>query len=122
MENKFEIDFFELSFLVEASIPPKPIARTHFWYRLIDEIYYELSESQREDLFNWITKNEYFDLGDEDCNLFYNRFNPDNQYKIITNYDDNVEEHHTFRGSDGRYYTSRNSSIVEDYIVEIIKL
>ena len=44
MENKFNIDFFELCFLAEACIPPRPIARAMFWDTLINEHYYNLTE------------------------------------------------------------------------------
>lgn len=54
------IDLFELAFLSEACIPPRPIARASFWDRLINEIYNQLSANERERLFDWITKNDLF--------------------------------------------------------------
>jgi len=34
--ESFQIDFFELAFLAEACIPPRPIARMMFWQHLTD--------------------------------------------------------------------------------------
>lgn len=74
--NRFKIDFFELAFLAEACIPPVPIARQTFWDRLIDEIYDQLNQNQRDRLFEWITKNERFDLKNKDCERFCYKFSP----------------------------------------------
>lgn len=42
-DNRFSIDFIEFSFLVEACIPPRPIARTYFWGQVIDKYYHVLT-------------------------------------------------------------------------------
>lgn len=42
-EGKFEIDYDEFSYLVKACTPPKPICRTRFWKKLIDEYFYQMN-------------------------------------------------------------------------------
>ena len=56
--STFNIDFFELSFLAEACIPPRPIARTYFWQNLSKVYWYQMTENERERLFEWINRNE----------------------------------------------------------------
>ncbi len=121
MDSKFEIDFFEYSFLVEACIPPRPIARSMFWDKVINVHYNKLSHDERIELFNWIQKNNNFDLSNEQCLWFYKRFDPDNQYLVTYNYQDQIKKVHTFLHN-GRYYTKINTSIYEEYIINVEKL
>lgn len=116
MKNKFTIDFTEFCFLVEACIPPKPIARTLFWHNVIDKYYYELSEEQRLELFNWITKHPKFNLRDENCRWFYARYCLNRQYLVFTK--DEVYNAFKWRGV---YYISRKAYILEEYIIKIKK-
>jgi hypothetical protein len=81
--NKISISFFELMFLVEACIPPQPIARTMFWDRLSAEIYHKLTPEERNKMFNKIINHSNFNLADENCLLFFDRFNPKNQYEVV---------------------------------------
>ena len=75
MKNKgrFDIDFFEFSFLVEACIPPSPIARAMFWRDVVDKYYHVLTPAERSKLFNWIGNIYSFERGmeegEEDCIL-----------------------------------------------------
>lgn len=123
--NRFNIDFFEFSFLVEACIPPRPIARSMFWADVINKHYHVLTEGERERLFEWISKNDGFkyslERGNEDCELFVARFDKDNQYSVTTNYKDKIETHHCFKFKQ-RFHTSINTSIQEEYITEVKKM
>ena len=125
MENRFKIDFFELSFLAGACIPPKPIARTMFWHRLIDKYYYELSKSERARMYEWINREWAMEKGlenkNEDCLLFNARFNPDNQYLVTTNFKGKEEEHECFLW-ENRYHTKRKTSIQEEFITKVEKI
>lgn len=80
----FQIDFFEFCFLVEACIPPRPIARAMFWNKVIDQYHAQLTADQRKQLFDWISKCESFQKGiwerNEQCLLFHARFDPNNQF------------------------------------------
>jgi hypothetical protein len=104
LEKTFSIDFFELSFLAEACIPPTPIARSCFWDKLINIYYKQLSNNERTKLFDWIARNTKFDLTNEECAWFYNRYNPDNQYTVFT------EKHGEFESflMNDKYYTTKN--------------
>ena len=53
-DSQFAIDFFEYSFLLEACMPPAPIARTMMFKRSIDEDYYNMSDNQRSNLYKWL--------------------------------------------------------------------
>lgn len=123
--NRFNIDFFEFAFLVEACIPPRPIARAMFWHDVINKHYHVLTENERERLFEWISKSDGFqhslERGNEDVEAFVARFDKDNQYNITTNYKDKIETHHCFKFKE-RFHTSINTSIQEEYITEIEKI
>lgn len=116
--STFKIDFFELSFLAEACIPPVPIARGVFWKRLINEIYYDLTDNERERLFGWITRNHNFSLDNEDCQWFYARFNPKNQFNVFYN---GVELYNESFLKDGKYYTNMDRYIDAQYIKSVVR-
>ena len=117
---KYEADFIETMFLLEACIPQRPIARTMFWHKFIDKEYYKLTDANRKKVFEWIQLNPSFDIKNEDCNLFHLRFNPDNQYVVTTLYEGKEEKHFAFKHEE-LYKTSRTRSIQEKYIVKIEK-
>ncbi len=119
--NRFDIDFFEFSVLVEACIPKRPIMRTMFFHKVIDEFYYVLTQDERNKLFEWINRNSSFDLKEEDCQLFYDRYNPDNQYKVKTLFKGKEDVVECFKYKDS-YHTSRTTSIQEEFITEITKI
>jgi hypothetical protein len=122
---KIEIDFFEYGFLLEACIPPRPIARTWFWQKSINEHYNLMTKEERSELFKWLTKNSVFkdslDKGEEDVVTWYARYDPDNQYRLTVDYKGEVSTKETFL-KNGRFYTNINTSIVEDYIKNIEKI
>jgi hypothetical protein len=124
MENKFTIDFFELSFLAEACIPPRPIARAMFWRSLTDKYWEQMTEGQRIHLFEWIQMSWVYEESLEkevDTQVFHARFDPDNQYIVKSNYHAPLEEsHRTFKRGD-RYYVSSSKWISEEYIVSVEK-
>jgi hypothetical protein len=122
--STFTIDFFELAFLAEACIPPRPIARSMFWKDLTDKYWDQMSEEERIRLFDWLQLNYgYKDSLEkqEDTQIFHARFDPDNQYMVKTNLKGNEEEHRTFKMGD-TYFTNSISSIVEEYIISVEKI
>ena len=116
-EHRFKIDFIELAFLAEACIPERPIARSMFWDRLCDDIYHELTVEERARLFEWIQKNPSFSLDKEDCQYFYDRFNPQNQVTITTSHKGVIKDYECFMHK-GQYQISKTTSILEQYIVK----
>jgi len=124
--SRFNIDFFEFSFLVEACIPPRPIARAMFWDDVIDKYYPILTQNERDRLFEWVNRNysmiHGLEIKNEDCLLFNARFDKTNQYRVVTIYSDGVETStECFKWQD-RYYISKNRSINEEYITEVFKI
>ena len=125
LANRFNIDFFEFSFLVEACIPPRPIARSMFWDDVINKHYHTLTENERERLFEWVNRCSGMEHGleikNEDCLLFNARFDKENQYEVKTKYNSITENHRVFKWQ-GKYHISKTQSVNEDYIVEITKV
>lgn len=114
--TKFEIDFFELIFLAEACIPPRPIARSVFWSALCDKHYQRMSHDERARAFDWIKPK--LDLDNKDCRLFYARFNPKNQFRIKATFEFKQEEFDTFKFND-EYHISETIHIDFDCIDSI---
>lgn len=117
--NKFIIDFFELAFLTEACLPPSPIARHTFFMDVIDRHYNRMSWNQRKHLFEWIGKK--LNMEYEESQIFYARFNPDNQFHINTFYEgvEGVVEAYLFKE---KYWISSSRSINADYIKGVDKI
>ena len=124
-EQTFCVDFVEFAFLVEACIPPNPIARSMFWTRVIDEYYNQMTDEERKRLYEWIGMNSGYqhqkEKGNEDCLLFDARFNPDNQYQVFTDYEGKRETYHCFKLND-KYHTSSATSILDEYITKVEKI
>ena len=122
--SRFSIDFFEFSFLVEACIPPRPIARAMFWDDVINKHYNTLTDNERARLFEWINRNacmqDGIEQGNEDCLIFNARFDPDNQYKAYTNYNEKLEVYDAFKWND-RYYIRKDTSIEDKFIIKVEK-
>jgi hypothetical protein len=124
--SKFEIDFFELSFLAEACIPPRPIARTHFWEQLTDRYWHEMDPDERVRLFEWIQRHGDYQTGlkagNDYIRIFHARFDPDNQYKIFCTKDKGpVFIYNAFKVGE-QYWTGTRTSISEENIVKIEKI
>jgi hypothetical protein len=121
---KFKIDFFELAFLAENCIPPRPIARTMFWQKLIDQHYQYMSENEKKMLYGWIGENDFYKKGieenNEDCLIFESRYNPDNQYVVETFFEGKTKVYDCFK-LNGRYHVNMRTSINEDSIVNVEK-
>ena len=123
--QRFNIDFFEFSFLVKACIPKTPIARAYFWGNVIDKYYFELNQNERDRLFEWINRAYRMEEGlkseDEGCLLFNARFDKNNQYLVSTFYGGKEDKIEAFL-LNGKYHTSKSTSINEEYINKIEKL
>ena len=120
MSNTFQIDFFELMILAEACIPPAPIARGFFFDQLSDRYYNQMSEEQRKGLLKYITANLKFDMSVEDCQHFYARYNPENQYLVKCFHNDKAEEAECYFYN-GNYHTSKTRFATPQYIKSIVR-
>ena len=115
--TRFNIDFYELSFLAEACIPPRPIARTSFWYDLQDKYYIQMTENERSQLHEWLSRNGNYDLNNEEVREFDCRYNPKNQYEITTEFKGDIKTQRAYL-MNGEYHTNRRNSINKNYITE----
>jgi hypothetical protein len=120
-----DIDFIEFCFLVEACFGRRPIARSMFFSRVIDEYYHVLTQNERDRLFEWLNKNHSFNyelLDDEEsCLLFNARFDKNNQYLITTKYNEEEMAHETFKFKGG-YCTAKNHFVNDAYIIKTEKI
>jgi len=123
--SKFEIDFFELSFLAEACIPPRPIARTHFWEQLTYRYWHEMTLDEKSRMFEWVQRHGDYQTvlknGNDYIRIFHARFDPDNQYTITVNDNGLTFMYAAFKIGD-QYWTDTRTSIVEDNIIKIEKI
>lgn len=123
-EKGFNIDFFELAFLAEACIPPRPIARAYFWKNLTDRYWFQMTENQRTRMFEWISRNPFYEESlkkEEDTRIFHARFNPDNQYMVEVYFNGELQTHRAFL-YENNYYLDSRKLINEDYIREVNKI
>jgi hypothetical protein len=121
MSNTFQIDFFELMILAEACIPPAPIARGYFFDNLSDIHYHKMSEDERASLLSYIVhRNLKFDMSVEDCQHFYARYNPENQYIVKLSNNGNNEEAECYLYN-GNYHTTRTRFAAPQYIKSIVR-
>ena len=120
-----DIDFIEFAFLVEACSGRQPIARSMFFQRVIDKYYYVLTQDERDRLFEWINRSYSFESGletkDENCLLFNARFDKNNQFIVSTFFGGKENKTEAFL-LDGKYHTSKNTTINEEYITNVEKL
>jgi hypothetical protein len=124
-KQRFKIDFWEFSFLVEACIPPRPIARAMFWDNVINEYYHELTHDERAKLHEWVNRNpsmqHALEHNNDDAIQFNLRYDPDNQYEVRTEYKGKVEIVQAYKDGD-RYYIEIDKWIAPEFIKEVIKI
>lgn len=119
------IDLFEYGFLLEACIPPRPIARTMFWQDAINKHYKNLDVDERQHLLDWLYKNDNFrnpppHVGDSDRNLINHlkaRYDKHAQYTVTA---DNGEVFQTYL-LNGRYHTNTDSWVDPPRITSVQK-
>ena len=122
--SEFKIDFFELSFLAEACIPPRPIARTMFWQHLTDVYWEQMTKDERERLFEWLNRDDKYKRSlesEEETKIFHARFDPDNQYIVHSTFNGEDWVNNTFKFKD-LYYTKRCTWVSPEFITKIEKL
>jgi hypothetical protein len=118
-EKKFVIGFFELMFLTEACLPQSTIARHSFFMDVINIYYHIMSWEQRKHTFQWIGKK--LNMEYEESQIFYARFNPDNQFNLNTSYQGKKENVEAFL-LNGNYYISSSQRVNNDYIKSVEKM
>lgn len=119
-DNFFVIDFFELMFLAESVIPPRPIARSMCFEDFSEKHYHKMSGPQRIQFFNHVRNCYGFNISNEECAHFYARFDPENQYIASYTFNEKSDtvECYFF---DGQYRISKNKFIDSAYITKIVR-
>lgn len=117
---EFKIDFPELMFLAESVIPPRPIARSMCFDDFSEKHYHSMTDDQRKQFFEHVQKCHGFSLENEKCQHFYARFNPANQYLVQCFHNGQAGTIECYL-HDGKYKTSINRSINEEYIKKVAK-
>lgn len=115
MENKFEIDFFQLEKLVEASWSGSTILQFCVLQDLIDVHYYKMSDYQRKAIHSFFQTKMNFERSiynsdtDEIRNKIIARFDLNNQYRLI-------DTGHIYFLWNGRYWFNSNLCFTEDVV------
>lgn len=124
----FKIDFIELMILAESCVPPNPIARMTFWYKLTDTYYDQMNEGQRKRAYNWISKRldtlelwKKSDYDKEAVEVFLNRYNPENQWMISTIHEGEKKQYRAFLHN-GKYHVNRTRFIADEYVECAVKI
>ena len=120
-DGVFKIDFFELMFLAESIIPPRPIARSMSFDDLSETHYHLMTEQQREQFFGHVTKQHGFSLENQQCRHFYARFNSKNQFKVTCIYLGQEEVVDCYLYNE-QYHKSMNTYIAPQYIQEVVRV
>lgn len=125
-EKKFQINFFELMFLAEACIPPRPIARAVFWDDIIDKYYHLMTNEERKHLYDFMNRNMCFINSiandDEQCLIFNARFNPLNQYSVYAKHPSGKEQWMSTFLYKEKYHTEIDRWVPNEYIIDILPI
>ena len=121
LNDGFIIDFFELMFLAESVIPPRPIARSMCFDDFSERHYHKKNDNQRKQFFEHVQKCNGFSLENEQCIHFFARFNPKNQYLVSWFYNGKAEEIICYR-FDEEYRIEKNRFVNREYIKKVVRL
>jgi len=117
---EFYIDFFELMFLAESVIPPKPIARSVGFDDFSERHYHKMDNEQRLKFFEHVQKCHGYTLENEQCRHFFARFNPQNQYLVSCFHNGSADVIQCYM-FDEEYRTSKNRHVNRQYIKSIVR-
>jgi hypothetical protein len=117
----FKIDFFDLMWLAESVIPPRPIARSMCFDSFSETHYHQMTDGEREQFFEHVQKCHGFSLENEQCRHFYARFNPKNQFHVNVLWGGRIETHHCYLWN-GRFCVSKNKSYIEENIKKVVRI
>lgn len=118
-ESKFNINFLEFSFLVETCIPPVPIARSMFFKKVSDYHYHLMTDEQRKELLELVTTNSKFNINNQDCSHFFDRYTPNNQYLIGVKGEDDFIYAYLHNN---RFHTKKDTLVLNEMIESVTKL
>lgn len=119
--SNFVIDFFELMFLAESVIPPRPIARSMCFDDFSEKHYHKMSEAQRLQFLGHVQKCHGFGLENEQCRHFFARFNPKNQFLVTCFHNGKADTIQCYL-FDGEYRTAKNRYVNREYIKKVVRV
>jgi hypothetical protein len=117
----FKINFFDLMWLAESVIPPRPIARSACFDSFSDVHYHAMTERERKQFFEHVQKCHGFTLENEQCQHFYARFNPKNLYRVTSLINGKQTEHICYMFNE-KYHVTSKRWIVNDYIKSVTRI
>lgn len=125
--SKFTIDFFELSFLAEACVPPSPIARAVFWDKLCNEYYHQMTSDERKRMYDWLLTriNDGRNLDNLDIQHFLARYDPDNQYRVYVKKmkpEQDYDYIDCYMFKDEQYHTNKSTTVLPEVIKKVEKI
>jgi len=119
-----QIDFFELSILIEACWSGGTILRASVMQKAVDEWYHKLTPNERERLYSYTIrvlrdKGAVMEMDKEIQEIFLARYNPANQYEVY--YVDNGEKksRQAFKWNN-KYYINRTTHIIPEVITQVV--
>jgi hypothetical protein len=82
-----------------------------------------MTAEEANHMFDWLSGSDPYQeslKSEMDVKVFHGRFNPDNQYTVVTDTKGRRETHHAFLHN-GKYHTGTNTWINEEAIVSAVK-
>lgn len=116
--KKIEIDYFELTCLVESAWFSGTILRHSIMQKAIGEWYGVLSDNQRKSMYDFFLRTKGDEMQEDIQKIFMARYNPDTQFEIKTVHKGKEEMHNAYLYN-GKYYVSETVSLVEEFIVDV---
>lgn len=112
----FYITFHELVLITKTTTSSTDLASRKFFESVIDKHYQNMSNVQREHMFDVVTNLLHFDIKNLLNQIFYARFDPQNQYQVSYLEDGKKISKRTFL-RDGKHYYNSIEFIYPDTIV-----
>ena len=123
MKRKININPKELAVLVIAALPP---TKYEFLNDTLNNIlthhYKKLTPEDRTEIFNIVTQHPKFDIANYNHLLFYNMFNPDNQYSVLYSTISGDQIINCFRHEGEYFYTPERFPLKKDQIISTAKM
>jgi hypothetical protein len=119
--NKFSIHFNDLFFLSESLLRFETPSQKRFFDKYSDEFYHLMNDLERKQLFEYVIAHHKFNLDNEICEHFYNRFNLENQFLITAEKSLITSTFVAYLHND-KYLTSKSKEVSKKYITIVTKL
>lgn len=112
----FEIPFHELVLLTRMTLSSTDLVSREFFESVIDRHYQKMNNQQREHLFDVVTNLLHFDKNNLLNQIFYARFNPENQYQV-TYWEGGEKTYKRTFMRDGKHYYNSIEFVDPDMVI-----